>query len=280
MLSSYAIPSLQVHLAADGALRALRALHDGAVRCALGVLRKYFLQGEENCGLAAEFHPVTAVSHHLAVVSGCETDPKDVHPFVFSASTVETCTLELSTQVDVNDADAPSGETFNQLYNLLCDDCVVWPPSAHLDAFLVASKKLSKSAQLRSQEIPLNSNLIDETGVFINRVGLTRKTLLQLAKRLGSDVEKRLKESGMIECNELDDTEVATCDQVEELLRVASTTGSCVEEIIGYFMGLQESSCRVDFLEIPDCSKSLTDLLFVVQLIIVFDCRPGRPSWV
>jgi hypothetical protein len=131
---------------------------------------------------------------------------------------------------------------------------------------LLVGRFQSKIKQLRGQGTPINSKLIDEIGIFINHVGLNKGTLLQLAKRLGLDVEKHFKQSKPAECNEDDDTEVATLHQVKELLAIAGTTGLCIEEIIACVRGLQESSCRVDFLEIPDCDM---DVLHEFEELIV-----------
>jgi hypothetical protein len=124
----------------------------------------------------------------------------------------------------------------------------------------------SKIKQLRGQGTPINSKLIDKIGIFIYHVGLNKGKLLQLVKRVGSDVKKHFKQSKPAECNEDDDTEVATLHQVKELLAIAGTTGLCIEEIIACVRGLQESSCRVDFLEIPDCDM---DVLHEFEELIV-----------
>jgi hypothetical protein len=116
---------------------------------------------------------------------------------------------------------------------------------------LAVSQKLSK--YLRGQGTPLTSNSIDELWSYIHVVGLTKVTLLQLAKILGISVRKLFKALEVGQEDELNEEEMATSGQMHELLSIASTTGSCVEEVITCVKELQEFSYRIDYIDEPYC---------------------------
>ena len=209
----------------------------------------------------------------------CKMDPKNVHHVVFSAPSVETCTLEVST-IDATDAsrgesniEANSHFVCEAMLRLDTLPCSSTPQVARQELLpclktwrhLLTSERQElvlcdrrKTEQLRARRNnKMKYDLIDIIGGYFCRVGLTVKALLQMAKRLGPTVENCFRASVTIECNELDDGDgVASLGQVEELLRVASAKGTCVEEIIGYFRGL--SLHRVDFFEIPDCGGEIS----------------------
>lgn len=88
---------------------------------------------------------------------------------------------------------------------------------------------------------------------------MTIEFLLQLASRLDPRLESHLRNEWV----EIAGSEVASCDHVEKLLSCYSsmTSHPCVEEIVGHVVRLQESLCRVDYLDIRTCGEIPTSVM-------------------